>query len=842
MDSSPQTPASPLPVGVASLWRFGAVSFDERHQQLTVEGQGVAVEPKPLQLLQLLLRHAGEVLTKRELIDALWPDRVVTDGVLTTAVNKLRTALRDDEALLIRTVHGYGYKLAVPVQREVLPVELPASLKLAPGTAPPLRPHWVLREKLGRGGQGEAWLAEHQKTRERQVFKFGLDEPSLNALKREVTIYRLLSESAVLKPALVRVSDWNFAEPPYFIESEWQQGGNLHHWAAAQGGLGAVPLVLRLRLMADLAAAVAQAHDLGVLHKDLKPSNLFVHENEAGEPQLRIADWGAGALTDAARLAEAGITQLGFTRVGEPGMASGTPGYLPPEALTGQQATARGDIYALGVLLYQLWVGDLRRPLAPGWEQDVDDPLLREDIALAAHGKPEQRLGDASELARRLRFLDERRAALAQQQAAAAEIAELQQAAAAREARQREALARVEGRRTLLQLFAVSLLVGFGLMAWLYVQAEQARAQSLRDAEVAQAVTRFLTQDLLPGANPLRNGRADVTVREVLDASARELEAALSDPAVLAATRLAIGSAYAGIGLRAPAETQLKAVLAYWQQQDAPESPAAQSARTALAELYATQADLPALRAVSREILSNEALAGDNPALRYRATLALHFADCYSRLRGQPECLRKMQTLLDTARAELGQGHPDVARIALSYAGLLSQQGQAAEALMLAREAMAQWQAAVGPDDPLLLARSQDYGLILIQAGAAEEALDYYGTLRARLVGIHGESHPDVQLIDQNTAVALLKLKRPGEALPVALALHEVRLKQFGAEDSFSRAMQGVAARALIDLGRKPEAERILEPLVALDLAVDGPDSSTTRSHQKWLAESRSRP
>src|SRR3546814_11899439 len=91
-------------------------------------------------------------------------------------------------------------------------------------------------------------------------------------------------------------------------------------------------------------------------------------------------------MLDAQRLHALGITRLGFTQTVAALDTSGTPLYLAPEVLSGQPSTLQSDIYALGVMLYQAVVGDWNRPLAPGWERQVDDELLREDIAAAVDG------------------------------------------------------------------------------------------------------------------------------------------------------------------------------------------------------------------------------------------------------------------------------------------------------------------------------------------------------------------------------------------------------------------------------------------------------------------------
>jgi hypothetical protein len=90
----------------------------------------------------------------------------------------------------------------------------------APGAEMPLRPNWIIKQKVGTGGFGDAWLAEHRKTREKRVFKFCYDARRLSGLKREVTLVRLLKEELGDRPDIARILDWNFDEEPYFLEAE----------------------------------------------------------------------------------------------------------------------------------------------------------------------------------------------------------------------------------------------------------------------------------------------------------------------------------------------------------------------------------------------------------------------------------------------------------------------------------------------------------------------------------------------------------------------------------------------------------------------------------------------
>src|SRR5205085_2636795 len=142
-----------------------------------------------------------------------------------------------------------------------------------------------------------------------------------------------------------------------------------------------VPLETRLELMARIVDAVAAAHAAGVLHKDIKPSNILIHE-ELGQPLPRLIDFGIGGVTEPQKLHNKNITVTGFTFMTQSDSSSrgGTRLYSPPELMQGSAFTKASEMYSLGVLLYQMLVGDLTRPLGVGWERDIEDELLREDI------------------------------------------------------------------------------------------------------------------------------------------------------------------------------------------------------------------------------------------------------------------------------------------------------------------------------------------------------------------------------------------------------------------------------------------------------------------------------
>ena len=282
------------------------------------------------------------------------------------------------------------------------------------GQAIPRKTDWIIEEKLGEGGFGEVWLACHYRLKERRVFKFCFDAERLRSFKRELAFFKLIQKHLGNREDIARLRDVNVDEPPYYLESDYVDTGDLQTWAARQGGLDRVPLKDRMQFMVRVAEAVAAAHSLGIIHKDLKPSNIFVFEQD-GTLRPRLADFGIGVLSDRSFLDRHPMTETDVFKSlvgGNDSSRTGTRMYSPPESQTGKPATTAGDVYALGVILYQLVSGNLTRPLGTGWEEEVSDELLREDIAACTHHDPARRVASAAQLAERLRSLDSRRTAL----------------------------------------------------------------------------------------------------------------------------------------------------------------------------------------------------------------------------------------------------------------------------------------------------------------------------------------------------------------------------------------------------------------------------------------------
>ncbi len=357
----------------------------------------------------------------------------------------------------------------------------------APGLEIPQRPHWVLERKLGEGGFGEVWLTHHQKIGEQRVFKFCVERQLLRSLQREVTVFRLLKQTLGDRRDIARILDWNFDEAPYFLEIEHSEGGSLNDWAESQGGLDRVPLPARLEIVAQAAEALAAAHSVGILHKDVKPGNILIGPGRGGQPRAKLTDFGIGRITDKQRLLDADITFAGMTRTlqSEHAGSSGTRLYMAPEVLEGKAATIQADIYGLGVVLYQAVVGELDRAVAPGWRRNVDDELLADDIATCVDLAPERRPASALEIAERLRSLDERR------ERRAAERRERQEAEA-----NRRALERSQRRRKVLGMVAAAAVLVLAVVSILALRANKARREADFQRQEAEKLINFMLGDL----------------------------------------------------------------------------------------------------------------------------------------------------------------------------------------------------------------------------------------------------------------------------------------------------------------------------------------------------------
>ena len=429
------------------------------------------------------------------------------------------------------------------------------------GLVVPHRSDWVLNRQLGEGGFGEVWLAGRRRNEgalpdEQRIFKFCFGEIPRRALEREARLVARLRQTLGERPDILPVLGSELTHAPYFIEAPYISGGDLKSWVSARGGPETIDVSQRLELVAQVADVLAAAHAVGVLHRDVKPSNILIDDLGA-QPRVVLGDFGIGGLLDLGTQPQDGeppVTapndtarqgsepeDIGFEdtviRLDVTAAQAGTVMYMPPERLAGRPASLQSDIYAVGVLLYQLVIGDLSRPLTPDWPAGVDDAVLKDDLSAMLAGDPARRLADATEVARRLRTIEARRA---EREAAAKE-----EAAAAR-ARRFRRIAVPLG--VVLAVFGAVMTIQAQRIAQEAERANRAAEAARQSAATASRVSDFLI-DLFKVSNPSGVNADRVSARELLDKGAARIRTERSEePLVRSALLEAISKVYVNLG------------------------------------------------------------------------------------------------------------------------------------------------------------------------------------------------------------------------------------------------------------------------------------------------------
>ena len=212
----------------------------------------------------------------------------------------------------------------------------PDDRKLTPGAV--LGGRYRIISLLGKGGMGEVYRADDLTLGQQVALKFlprtlASNSHALARLRSEVRLARQVSH-----PNVCRVYDIGESEGDIFLSMEYVDGEDL---ASLLRRIGRVPSDKAIEVARKLCAGLAAAHHKGVLHRDLKPGNVML--DSRGE--VLLADFGLAAVADQVEGAE---------------VRSGTPVYMAPEQMAGEEVTVRSDIYSLGLLLYEIFTG--KRP------------------------------------------------------------------------------------------------------------------------------------------------------------------------------------------------------------------------------------------------------------------------------------------------------------------------------------------------------------------------------------------------------------------------------------------------------------------------------------------------
>ena len=310
-------------------------------------------------------------------------------------------------------------RASYPNEFNVCPIDnspLRLTSELFPGIT--IRDKYLILDKVGDGGMGAVYRARHLAFNEIRALKIvhaGLmeDRGFIKRFRTEAIVARKLQH-----PNAVRIDDLDLTEDGRpFIVMEMVEGGNLK---SLIGRVGVLPVARAVGITVQTAEALAAAHRLGIVHRDIKPDNILVSSAPDGGDLVKVADFGI------AKVQEGGIdVGSGYTAT-RSGMIVGTPQYLSPEqamGMHGDQIDGRADLYSLGIVLYVMLTGQLpfesdtpmgflmhhvqTKPVAPHViRPDLQIPRAMSALLMKALEKDrDQRFGSADEMAHALRQL-----------------------------------------------------------------------------------------------------------------------------------------------------------------------------------------------------------------------------------------------------------------------------------------------------------------------------------------------------------------------------------------------------------------------------------------------------
>jgi len=255
---------------------------------------------------------------------------------------------------------------------------------------------YVLDEPIGRGSFGEVWRAHHHVWNDQLVaIKVPTDPQYVRNLQREGVAVHGLAH-----PNIVRAIGFDpFAETPY-LAMEYIPGTNLRSLIAARS-LSANDVVA---IMRQVLAGLGYAHERGLVHRDVKPENILIHERAKSdgynaEGVVKVTDFGLGRAASSTIMGSIAYSQSLNDAAGKE--LAGTLDYMPPEQRTGGDVSARADLYACGVVLYELLTGEkpagteVPSDLVPATPKNLDEAFRRSYARLEKRFQTAREFADA---------------------------------------------------------------------------------------------------------------------------------------------------------------------------------------------------------------------------------------------------------------------------------------------------------------------------------------------------------------------------------------------------------------------------------------------------------------
>ena len=220
--------------------------------------------------------------------------------------------------------------------------------------------HYTVLGTLGRGGMGVVYKAEDHRLKRQVALKFLSDDKPFDHQALERFRWEAQAASALNHPNICTIYDIDEAGGRPFIAMELLEGRSLRDIIVDDG---AMPVEQVVEIGIQIADALSTAHGSGIIHRDLKPANVFMTSRH----QAKLLDFGLAKAV--AHRAASVASELALAETGSPifqtnpGYAVGTAGYMAPEQIRDDEVDARTDVFALGIVLYELATG---RPAFPG--------------------------------------------------------------------------------------------------------------------------------------------------------------------------------------------------------------------------------------------------------------------------------------------------------------------------------------------------------------------------------------------------------------------------------------------------------------------------------------------
>jgi serine/threonine-protein kinase len=602
---------------------------------------------------------------------------------------------------------------------------------------------------LGRGGMGEVFLAERADGQFDQkvalkVLRRGMD--SEEVLRRFLRERQLLAR--LEHPNIARLLDGGRApDGRPFIVMERVEGEPITQWCAAREST----VEERLRLVVTCCEAVEVAHRNLIVHRDLKPSNILV----SADGQVKLLDFGIAKL-----LGEDGEETL-LTRAGVHVL---TPAYAAPEQILGGAVTTATDVYALGVVLYELLTGTMPHDRRATTAAELSAKVSRETVerpssAARKAAEPEAGADDRKSLrlSRRLQgdldtiVLKALHRDPARRYASAAALADdLRRHLDGRPVSARpdtmgyRAAKFVERHRVGVAaavLVALSLVGGLAAALW---QARAARAQAQR-AEEAQ---RFLT-GIFRVADPDQSKGAQLTARDLLDSGAARVDGELADQPELRAEMLKVlGNVYLQLGLFPEAlELYEKALAIHRRIHDESDPELAEAYRRVGAALHKTAEYAKARPFLERAVTLYER-QGDSLSMAH----PLNDLALLRRAEGDlDEAQRLLERVIAIRSREGPLDSPDLARSLNNLALMHWKQNEYPTAARIFERALAIHRKNEGELSSLVAGTEDNLANVLIQMGEFAAAGEHNRRARAIAARLYDRPHPN-QALFLNTA------------------------------------------------------------------------------------------